>query len=95
MRRHDRQRHPAICRTASWIIALLAAVDARTFFIHSCLTDSPACAARWAMTLAPSTLVEVCANSSNRSGAATSAPIRRPASPSHFEKLSMATEPSG
>jgi hypothetical protein len=52
-------------------------------------------AARCASTLAPSGACECGRMRASSSGEATSAPRRRPARPSHFEKLTMVTVPSG
>src|SRR5450830_26147 len=51
------------------------------------LTFSPAIAARWEITLEPRLLGGAAASISINSGLATVAPTRRPASPSHLEKL--------
>ena len=47
----------------------------------------PASAARWARMLEPRLLGGALANLSASAGVVTTAPIRRPAIPSHFEKL--------
>ncbi len=91
----DRQREAFDGGRSLLDFALLARSMRRTSAIHSGFTFSPASPPRWAMTLAPSTLVARSAQASSTAGAATSAPTRRPARPSHLEKESETMAPSG
>src|SRR6218665_564611 len=79
---------PAIIRWFSRCCAITRA-------IHSPFTAKPAMAARCASTLAPSGACECGRMRASSPGEATSAPRRRPASPSHLEKLTMVTLPCG
>src|SRR6218665_37648 len=79
---------PAIIRWFSRCCAITRA-------IHSPFTAKPAMAARCASTLAPSGACECGRMRASSPGEATSAPRRRPASPSHLEKVTMVTLPCG
>ena len=71
--------------TAASTVSWLRRLASRTRASQGSFTVSPAIAARWAWMFAPSGFDGTAVSRPSSSGAATTAPSRSPASPSHLE----------